>query len=703
MPYPPNTFPVQPSTSPGRFFLLRQILLFIGVFFLVLLLDFVLYVVIAVTENEWMSNAHSSQPSVSVLSDSLVQQEDGSWVLDSPSIQEQLAQGGKWALLLDANGSVVWSYNKPADIPDTITRNEVAVMAHSSSYASYPVFVWTKDSYLTVLGFPPDTYRSVGITLPQETFDRLPLYILLVLLVDALIFFLFYLISRHQTIKYITPALGALDQLAQGRPTTLRLAGPLRTIGNKINRVSDTLLRKEKARKNWVEGISHDVRTPLAVIMGRAEQIQRATSDASIAASAGNIVVQSTRIRDLVEDLNIATQLEYDMQPLRHDQLEVARILRDVVAENLNRSDESPYRFEVTVAPEAQPVRLMGDEKLLVRAFQNAINNSIKHNPAGCTIAASLSVCSGYLVITFADDGRGMTKQSLDELVEHLQRDIAERVEVARAFPAVPGAPSRPPAAHAFNAPPAFFAPNEDTPLPESSPSFAPYPYLDPLGEGPVPPQGTQSTISAQRAEKSRAWQAAQKRIMGMEQASPLREGGVCDEDAVREVIRHKDEHPSWWYGSSTLQTKSRPEPHSAPEGIPTIATSAPTGAPSAHFSTSAAPLSPDEARKQACKPYWNDPANGPLISGQKGTPAEGPAPTAPSGYEPPLITQERTIPREEPGGERMVHTQRASVRKYGLGTSLITHIVLSHGGLVVFGSKADEGFWIKILFDLRS
>lgn len=64
---------------------------------------------------------------------------------------------------------------------------------------------------------PPASLITAVVSLPEETFLRIPLYVTLLLLVDALIFFLFYLISRRNVVKYVDPALGALDNLAQGK------------------------------------------------------------------------------------------------------------------------------------------------------------------------------------------------------------------------------------------------------------------------------------------------------------------------------------------------------------------------------------------------------------------------------------------------------------------------------------------------------
>ena len=218
--------------------------------------------------------------------------------------------------------------------------------------------------------------------------------------------------------------LDALDNLAQGKPAKVRFSGMLRVVGNRINAVSDTLLRKETARKNWVAGVSHDVCTPLAIAMGHAEQLEHNSSLSEDARESAAIITrQGIRIRDLIEDLNIATQLEYDMQPLKIDTIVVAKTLRSVVVDYLNQGIDDHAEFDLDIAETASQALIKGDERLLKRALRNAIDNSLKHNPDHCRITISLNINDKGVALCVADDGRGMNTEQLLGLAAMLERD----------------------------------------------------------------------------------------------------------------------------------------------------------------------------------------------------------------------------------------------------------------------------------------
>lgn len=412
------------------FFILKHIGLFAGMALLILVIDVFLYIAIALFEGQISyadgpDSANSeARIDIAEVAHSLVQDEQGNWVLDNQNLLNQMDVRDCWTVLLDQNGTVVWSYNTPQDFPTSFTQNEIAVISHDRAYGSSSTFIWTKDPNLVIMGYPGNQYLTWGITLSEQAFIRIPLYLLLVFTIDLLLIFLLYVFSQRSLLKSTGPMLDALDNLAQGKPAKVRFSGMLRVVGNRINAVSDTLFRKETARKNWVAGVSHDVRTPLAIAMGHAEQLEHNASLSEDARESAAIITrQGIRIRDLIEDLNIATQLEYDMQPLKIDTIVVAKTLRSVVVDYLNQGIDDHAEFDLDIAETASQALIKGDERLLKRALRNAIDNSLKHNPDHCRITISLNINEKGVALCVADDGRGMNTEQLLGLAAMLERD----------------------------------------------------------------------------------------------------------------------------------------------------------------------------------------------------------------------------------------------------------------------------------------
>lgn len=428
VPIPIQATPRRDPTNQkqGRFFAAKQLLLFAFMAAIILFVDLFLYVGIMLFElNANPDSRDSASSNVSDIAQGLFQNEDGTWQLTDNEVIQQMDDDSSWAILLNADGAVVWGYGYPDGLSTTFTQNDIAVIATTHAYDTYTTFMWTIDNdYLVIQGYPEYTFTHFSMTLPTSSMEHVPLYILLVFLVDLLIIFLLYAISQRSVVKSVGSTLDALDDLADGRTVRVGFAGALKPVGQRINRVSDTLARKETARKNWVAGVSHDVRTPLSVVMGHAERIEQdeslpqATRD-----SAATITRQGVRIRDLVEDLNIATQLEYDMQPAVIAPVNMPRMLREVVVDYLNQGLDERVELELNISESAASATLSGDERLLKRALRNAIDNAFKHNGYACRVTISLSNSPSETVLEIADNGRGMTPTQLSELAETLERD----------------------------------------------------------------------------------------------------------------------------------------------------------------------------------------------------------------------------------------------------------------------------------------
>ncbi len=330
---------------------------------------------------------------------------------------QRLRQWGIWALVLDGEGRVVWSADAPAELPARFSVQEVAVFA-KGYLAGYPVFTRSTDGGLLVLGYPRDSYTKLpGNYLPLRFVRRLPAFALGLLAADLLALLLAWGFSRRRILKRAGPIIAAVEALGRGEAVSLSPEGELADLAESVNRTAGLLRRQDRARAEWINGISHDIRTPLAVIMGYAERIAgEKNADPRIRREAGRIGWQSMRIKELVQDLNLASQLEYGTRPPALAPLSPAALLREYGAELLNAGLPEGCSLEMEIAPETEGAVLNGDARLLSRAVNNLVQNSLRHNPAGCRLSLGLCREAEGLGLYAADDGVGLTAAELEEL-----------------------------------------------------------------------------------------------------------------------------------------------------------------------------------------------------------------------------------------------------------------------------------------------
>ena len=346
---------------------------------------------------------------------------------------QKLRQYNIWAMYLTPSGECFWTLDVPEEVPQNYNVQDVALF--SKGYLEdYPVFVWNTDEGLLILGYPKDSYMKITSNYYSiEAIQKIPFYVMGMLGMDALCLFLAYYFSKRRIIQNTEPIVEAIETLANGKPASLHIDGELSEIAGSVNKASQIISRQNEARANWISGVSHDIRTPLSMIMGYASRIaaDEAASDA-VREQAEIVRRQSVKIKELVQDLNLVSQLEYEMQPLHKEQIRLSKLIRSYVAELLNSGISDAYTIEIDIAPEVENAMLECDARLISRAINNLVQNSIKHNPQGCKVQLSLKSTGKTLILAVADNGVGLTPEKLQELKEkpHYMESTDERLDL---------------------------------------------------------------------------------------------------------------------------------------------------------------------------------------------------------------------------------------------------------------------------------
>lgn len=350
---------------------------------------------------------------VGALADALKQTETGlQWGREHTPAEWM--QGYAWAMVLDDNGNVIWQQDLPQKLNHRYTASEVAVFSHWY-LADYPVQCWAADYGLFVVAEPVGTCWKYNIDMKQKMIIMLAKSIqptMVELLLVVLGCCLFFSWRGSKSLQTVT---AGLDTLAQGGTVSLPAAGFAGELAQKLNETSEQLrrrneiiARRDTARTEWIAGVSHDIRTPLALILGWAEQLQReATLPAAARQKAGGICTQCEKIRSLIEDLNLTSKLQYGAQPLRCQPTQAGPLLRRLAAEFCDSPLAASCTVALEIAPDADKAILDADAALLARAVENLLHNAACHNPGPVQVQLSAVRTGKTLRITIADDGAG--------------------------------------------------------------------------------------------------------------------------------------------------------------------------------------------------------------------------------------------------------------------------------------------------------
>lgn len=394
-----------------RFFR-RYILSTVGIVLLFFAVNIALLFVIIIAGG--MSGADTSF-SVRDFSDHVVLQ-DGKWVADDTALS-MLQEQSAWAMLLNEDGDVIWQQSLPEKLPRSYTSTEVA--SFSRWYLEdYPVKIWTRaDGKLMVVGYQPGTLVKYYFSLEWPYMGVLLGGIAAVFIINLLLIIFLILRNTRKVEKAMTPILQGIQNLSHGKALHLEEQGELAEINAGLNRAAGYMKKKDNTRAEWIRGVSHDIRTPLSMVLGYASELE---DDCALPLNArkqaGIIRRESEKMKRLIDDLNLTTKLEYALQPVHFQDVDWVETSRQAVSEVLNSGLDSRYEIVFAEMQPGRSIHLLGDDGLLRRMLDNLIRNSITHNPHGCRISVSVGEENGRCLCTVSDDGIGIEPERLNVL-----------------------------------------------------------------------------------------------------------------------------------------------------------------------------------------------------------------------------------------------------------------------------------------------
>lgn len=193
----------------------------------------------------------------------------------------------------------------------------------------------------------------------------------------------------------------------------------LKDLASVINAMLDRIETSYESQKQFVSDASHELRTPIAVIQGYANLLDRwgSTNEEVLEESIEAIQKESRSMQDLVEKLLFLSRHDKKTLKLVKKRFNMRPIVEDMVKEtNLiatNRKILSPVLDDVVV---------YGDKQSLKQAIRIFIDNAIKYSHDGSQITIKCEKIEGDCVITVEDTGIGMTQKDLDRIFDRFYR-----------------------------------------------------------------------------------------------------------------------------------------------------------------------------------------------------------------------------------------------------------------------------------------
>jgi two-component system phosphate regulon sensor histidine kinase PhoR len=195
----------------------------------------------------------------------------------------------------------------------------------------------------------------------------------------------------------------------------------------------ELLQQNEAYRKEFLQNLSHELKTPIFAIQGYVDTLLNGALDKP---EVNTKFLQSTsrnvdRLVNLVDDLDSISKLESGEQLLLKDNFVIQDLLKEVYESLSIRADEKEIKCSVKKGCEF-PLAVFGDKEKIRQVFTNLVDNAIKYGKQNGTIEASFYKVDGARVlIEISDDGSGIAEEHLLRIFERFYRtDLARSRKV---------------------------------------------------------------------------------------------------------------------------------------------------------------------------------------------------------------------------------------------------------------------------------
>ncbi len=210
---------------------------------------------------------------------------------------------------------------------------------------------------------------------------------------------------------------------ARGEDEFARLAAAINRMAGAVEQSVETLRATDRLRRELIANVGHDLRTPLAALLGYLEEAQRYLDAGDRRAAADALDTarrQSAYLSRLVADLFELSLLDSGPAPLRREPIPLAELLTDAARAHRAAFEKAGIDFRVDLPP-ALPL-LDADGVRLLRVLDNLLANARRHTPEGGTVRLCAAASDEAVRIQVQDSGEGMPPDVLEHVFERYYR-----------------------------------------------------------------------------------------------------------------------------------------------------------------------------------------------------------------------------------------------------------------------------------------
>ena len=226
-----------------------------------------------------------------------------------------------------------------------------------------------------------------------------------------------------EKLHHLEDAIGTLSLMS---PDARVLTGDkeLQGLEGAINDLIKRMRETYSEQTRFVSDASHELRTPIAVIQGYADMLQRWGKDDEKVLEEGITAIQteSGHMKKLIEQLLFLARGDSGRNQLVLEQVDLSQMLREVYEESLMIHPDREWRLDANT-----PVMVQGDAAMLKQTARILVDNAVKYTAEGQLISLRSRMKDGAPCFEVQDNGIGIKQEDLAHIFDRFFRSDPAR------------------------------------------------------------------------------------------------------------------------------------------------------------------------------------------------------------------------------------------------------------------------------------
>ena len=201
----------------------------------------------------------------------------------------------------------------------------------------------------------------------------------------------------------------------------------LRSIEIALNNLLRRMQEQERQQARFVSDASHELRTPISVIQGYVNMLDRwgKEDETVLTESIEALKNESDHMKELVEQLLFLARGDSGRNTLNFVDFDLQQITQEVWEESLMIDEHHKYVYDVKDMEQA--VMVHGDIAMVKQSIRILIQNAAKYSGEGDTIRLAVKSYEGRVAYVVQDEGMGMQAKDVEHIFERFYRSDAAR------------------------------------------------------------------------------------------------------------------------------------------------------------------------------------------------------------------------------------------------------------------------------------